>query len=166
MRRRLFNVLAWLSLVVGVVSCVMWLRSYFVEEVVTVRFGRQRIGVASQPGRVAFFRGFGISTNSGGVSYARRFPDFYVRPNTLGFSAYRLSKGGVLITIPYWMLMLLSTVAPLIRWRRSRLHANGLCRACGYDLRATPDRCPECGAVPEAVSTGADWPRDRGHGNP
>jgi hypothetical protein len=36
------------------------------------------------------------------------------------------------------------------RERRQRCLAGEVCR-CGYDLRASPGRCPECGAVPPAV---------------
>jgi hypothetical protein len=51
--------------------------------------------------------------------------------------------------VPYWALLLVAAVAPgVFAWGHYRAHGRsrrGLCAACGYDLRATPGRCPECG---------------------
>jgi hypothetical protein len=38
------------------------------------------------------------------------------------------------------------------RQRRGHRIASGCCAACGYDLRASPQRCPECGAVPRLLT--------------
>jgi hypothetical protein len=68
--------------------------------------------------------------------------------STGGFYYYPLAG----LTVPYWFVVGLTAVAPvrwlLLRTRRARRTRRGLCPACSYDLRATPGRCPECGAVP------------------
>jgi hypothetical protein len=58
----------------------------------------------------------------------------------------------------YFLVIVPAAVLPAIwmircasrRWRHGRF-GPGRCRACGYDLRATPDRCPECGVVVPAT---------------
>jgi hypothetical protein len=61
--------------------------------------------------------------------------------------------------VPHWFIVLLLSVMPgwwtaCFRRHREMLRRRrlGLCLHCGYDLRATPDRCPECGNVVESMS--------------
>ena len=45
-----------------------------------------------------------------------------------------------LVAAALWLMLLV---------KQRRLARSGrYCPNCGYDLRATPDRCPECGLVP------------------
>jgi hypothetical protein len=92
----------------------------------------------------------------------------------LGFTAPRLtdeSRFGVeilqtnmgpkesrFIFVPLWYLLIVGSILPLFYGvsffamaarrgiARNRIEKNS-CSKCGYDLRATPDRCPECGAI-------------------
>jgi hypothetical protein len=69
-----------------------------------------------------------------------------------------ISRG--VLRFPYWAMVLVTSAPALVaflnlscaRWRRRRWK-RGLCANCGYDLRASDDRCPECGtAKPREVA--------------
>lgn len=111
-----------------------------------------------------------LFANDGNVTYASDIHNLsaYMSPSKsfgistsrewhcLGFTYLHTFGGGYdrwFFDFPVWMLALpgIATVIwyPLsIRQRRIKYRLKmGLCPNCGYDLRATLDRCPECGTV-------------------
>ena len=91
--------------------------------------------------------------------WLHQFGDFAVWGSTVYYASrsggpdHRLTD--VSVRLPYWLVALLSIPVPCwlltrhrVTLRRERRRAAGECEVCGYDLRATPGRCPECGHVP------------------
>jgi hypothetical protein len=171
-------VAASVGLCVGL--CGAWLRSYHVADcwfhatrppdgVETTHL--YYLGVAC--GRVKGYRTV-VSVGPDGRDEAfRRFPmhqtvgptevDVVTPPGfmgSLGFalvSDRRLQARGV--GLPIWSVAAPLTVPPALALRRAwgrrmrrRRAAHGVCAACGYDLRASGERCPECGAARAAVA--------------
>jgi hypothetical protein len=130
-----------LSLVLLVATAVFWWRSYVQPTVIGLGAEISDLHTllnTSHESHVADLRNGAIAV----YRYSLRDPvtrQFYI-----------VSPAPMLV-IPYWVLGIITAALPIARlavwWRRWRRHPEGCCRACGYDLRATPERCPECGAV-------------------
>lgn len=79
------------------------------------------------------------------VIYRRR-PSLW---NKLGFYDHSIGNGATLV-IPHWSVLVVTLIFPIswLPWRIRRyirLKRLGLCPNCGYDLRMSSDKCPECG---------------------
>ncbi|HEY7115447.1 MAG TPA: hypothetical protein VH475_02610 [Tepidisphaeraceae bacterium] len=88
--------------------------------------------------------------NSSGTAAGPVLPS--VRWSALGAAYVTIPGNFAEVRVPFWLAILISAT-PIAgwSWRRAsvaRRRREGLCPSCGYDLRATPDRCPECGLVP------------------
>jgi len=141
----------------------MWGRSRFVDDWYNGANGMGvRWSLFSLPGQLIYYRGWEINSQSPPFLTWNSGPSgthaWGRRDTTWGFlwdeDATAGGRGSMysrmlIIAVPYWSIALVSAVLPAIavrRWVQARRHRRvGVCSACGYDLRATPDRCPECG---------------------
>jgi hypothetical protein len=141
-------------------------RTYWTQDIVFV--GRGGVGVMrGAQGLSAGFRGLGHSFHT---TYPAAYPNFNINSVAPGsesaWAGFRYAKVSVPdprrsrpkaylweLVVPLWPVVALTALLPAFRvwrWHRRRFAA-GRCQKCGYDLRATPDRCPECGTIPTKV---------------
>jgi hypothetical protein len=180
MFRKLFTFAAVVSAVLCVATCVLWVRSYTVED--TIIWQRSDGGRWASTASGRLFLTADVADWSGepadfyGIRHTSAPPDpvaseawmyvLNISPGDHwthwewgGFAWTRFVGSGnskAQLVLPLWTLAAAATVLPLgslarhyrARRRRRRRARRGLCTACGYDVRATPDRCPECGVVP------------------
>jgi hypothetical protein len=180
LRRWLFNCAGALSLVLCGATAALWARGYFVADVVSAAWvgsgsapvarevnarcegGVLLLQAMSRP-QPATAAGPPLLPNDLRWGYRRSRP----RLDLPRFARRASPKAGGVdrwLTLPCWLLMLPAGAFGgwmLRGWLRTRRAARlGRCSRCGYDLRATPERCPECGQ-PVAKATPHNPPMQR-----
>jgi hypothetical protein len=174
MLRWMFRIVAGLSLVLCLATCVLWVRSF----ATATEFGFKKLVADSSSWNGSRCRLYYLTSNRPGISYTVTHAWSYGRmgwhiyhieypsrqsvngPPNVSFLGFKYRAWGEPSfndqylrewMIPYWALMLVLACLPALAIRKAlrsrRRRQPGLCPACGYDLRATPGRCPECGAV-------------------
>lgn len=163
-RRILVNVAVLISLLLNGVAVLEWIRSQYHCDVAIIGLGG--------------YRDVAISFVVGGIQFVEEvypLPDLYVagwrsvgpypplsQRSIFGFSALTahaqtsdsVKYSLAIVVLPNWFVVGLTLILPLwwlvtSRGRRRRRFSH--CTVCGYDLRASSVRCPECGTERDTV---------------
>ena len=173
LRRRLLGALSLLSLILCGATVVLWVRSYFVTDLIDCEepgeepflvhdvWSERGSVLISEDIRGTRFSGDGEESGQSPPttrrwSVASRMVETsapFGPPtsfwNYAGFWHEYGDAHGERWVFPLWPAAVLLGLLPAARgsviWTRLHRVRAGLCPSCGYDWRATPGRCSECG---------------------
>jgi hypothetical protein len=141
------------SSLLAIATIALWFRSYHTADGLLA--GRWSAASRDQPNYLWLLSSRGqirINTSSEGRPGKTTSHDVYdpVDWNNYDWKYHALGFAGgeTGLLIPLWAITALLVLFPVIAsWPHKKRNdsQSAKCPNCGYDLRATPDRCPECG---------------------
>jgi len=155
----LANALTVLSLLVCLATVLLWVRAKPMADLLVYYSGRAGHTFMAYRDGMEYLQWpedvddpkTWLGDNRPSHSLGWHYQKTYAGQGGSGFTyVHRSASGDFNIGLPYWFICLITALAPAARLT-SRLRRKrpppGLCPKCHYDLRATADRCPECGTV-------------------
>jgi hypothetical protein len=153
--RRAFSILVAFSLVLCVATITLWVRSHRTAD--QLFLGRHLLvsefgGLYWSPGVALPDQAFQQSFDAGKMGVFEHEWAHGVRRLHPVRIIWDPSNTWWCLIVADWFVVEVFAILPLMwllrRYVRCRRIARGICDHCGYDLRASPGRCPECGTTP------------------